>query len=203
MNDIISATSNSSLKSDVSKKRWNILHTLKQTHVQTLQTGGRGMLHCRWTSRAHCFEGSLCLPSSGSSSLKVLIHTDYSLGSPCYNISTGSTPIFIPIYVHNVNNWTDLTPEQLEWYPPWPLQLGSTEYISVPQLTCSPPKLFETCMAVAHMTGPSWVQAQASYAAELLSSHRRTYCHLQHKLLMRPCYSLGQGPNIHIVPVIV
>jgi len=44
VNDIISATLNYSLKSGISKtrKRWNLLHTLKQTYVQTLKTGVGG-----------------------------------------------------------------------------------------------------------------------------------------------------------------
>ena len=41
-----------------------------------------------------------------------------------------------------LKNWPHLlTPEQLKWSPPSPVQLDSTEYISVPPLTCSPPKL--------------------------------------------------------------
>ena len=205
MNDIIGATLNCSLKWDISKtrKRWNLLHTLKPTYVQTLQLGG--ILHCHWANSAHCFEGSLCLPSSGSSSPKVLIQIIHlSLSTRIFPLtphpfsSQSVFTLFITGQISLLNSLNDSHPDHynqdiLSTYQYRHLLVHHPSFILPP---------FVTCMVIAHMTGPSWVQAQGSYAT-VLSPGRRTYCHLQHKLLMRPCHSLGQGPNIHTVPVIV
>jgi hypothetical protein len=163
------------------------------------------ILHCHWASSAHCSKGSLCLPSSGSSSPKMLIHTNYSL-VPLLEyfhwLHTHFHPnlcsLFIIGQISLLNSLNDIHPDHysqalLSTYQYRHLLVHHPSFILPP---------FVTCMVIAHMTGPSWVQAQGSYAT-VLSPHRRTYCHLQHKLLMRSCHSLGQGPNIHTVPAIV